>query len=70
MINLTCVANNPQQAGTARILKTAEPTIVPIPRSPSVINVPTTFMNNSGLDVAAAINVAPATSFVILMSAI
>lgn len=52
----------PQHAATARILKTADPTIVPIPISPSVINVPITFTNSSGADVAAAINVAPATS--------
>lgn len=31
--------------------------------SPSVMNVPMAFTNNSGADVAAAINVAPATSF-------
>lgn len=54
----------PQQAATARILKTADPTMVPTPMSPSVMNVPITFTNNSGADVAAAINVAPATSFV------
>lgn len=53
----------PQQAGTARMLNTAEPTIVPTPMSPSVMNVPMAFTNNSGADVAAAINVAPATSF-------
>ena len=53
----------PQQAGTARMLKTAEPTIVPTPISPSVMKVPIAFTNNSGADVAAAINVAPATSF-------
>lgn len=47
----------------ARMLKTALPTIVPIPISPSVMKVPITFTNNSGADVAAAINVAPATSF-------
>jgi len=52
----------PQQAGTARMLNTAEPTIVPTPMSPSVMNVPMAFTNNSGADVAAAINVAPATS--------
>lgn len=45
------------------MLNTAEPTIVPTPMSPSVMNVPMAFTNNSGADVAAAINVAPATSF-------
>lgn len=43
--------------------------MVPIPRSPSVTKVPTILMNNSGLDVAAAIKVAPATSFETLISA-
>lgn len=52
------------------MLNTADPTIVPTPRSPSVMNVPTIFMNNSGLEVAAAINVAPATSSVIPSSRI
>lgn len=52
----------PQQAATAKMLNTADPTIVPTPISPSVINVPITFTNSSGADVAAAINVAPATS--------
>ena len=60
----TCAAKRPQQAGTARILNTAEPTIVPTPKSPSVTKVPIMLMNNSGLDDAAAINVAPATSCV------
>lgn len=53
----------PQQAATASILNTAEPTMVPTPMSPSVMNVPITLTNSSGADVAAAINVAPATSF-------
>lgn len=56
---LTISAAMPQHAATANILNTAEPTIVPIPISPSVINVPMTFTNNSGLLVAPAINVAP-----------
>uniref|UniRef100_A0A182JFE6 Uncharacterized protein n=1 Tax=Anopheles atroparvus TaxID=41427 RepID=A0A182JFE6_ANOAO len=50
------------QAATARILKTAEPTMVPTPMSPSVMNVPITLTNSSGAEVAAAMNVAPATS--------
>ncbi len=37
------------------MLKTADPTTVPTPMSPFVINVPTQFINNSGLDVAAYI---------------
>lgn len=52
----------PQQAATASMLNTALPTIVPTPISPSVMNVPMTFTNNSGAEVAVAINVAPATS--------
>lgn len=53
----------PQQAATARILKTADPTMVPTPISPSVIKVPITLTKSSGADVAAAINVAPPISF-------
>lgn len=52
----------PQQAATARILKTADPTIVPTPMSPSVMKVPITLTKSSGAEVAAAMNVAPATS--------
>lgn len=52
----------PQHAATASMLNTAEPTIVPTPISPSVIKVPITLTKSSGADVAAAINVAPATS--------
>lgn len=59
----TIPAPRPQHAATASMLKTAEPTIVPTPMSPSVIKVPITFTNSSGADVAAAMNVAPATSF-------
>lgn len=54
--------NKPQQAGTAKILNTADPTMVPTPRSPCVTNVPTQLINNSGLELAVAINVAPAMS--------
>lgn len=61
-IILTIPAPIPQQAATARMLKTALPTMVPTPMSPSVMNVPMTFTNSSGADVAAAMNVAPATS--------
>lgn len=56
----------PQQAATAKMLNTALPTMVPTPMSPSVINVPMTLTKSSGADVAAAMNVAPATSFDIL----
>lgn len=56
---LTLRANNPQHAGTAKILKTADPTMVPTPKSLFVTNVPTTLMNNSELEAAAAINVPP-----------
>lgn len=55
----TLRANNPQHDGTANILKTAEPTMVPTPRSLFVTNVPTTLINNSELEAAAAINVPP-----------
>lgn len=49
-------------AGRARLLKTPQPTTVPIPKSPSVTKVPKRFMKRSGDDTAAAIKVAPATS--------
>jgi len=52
----------PQQAATAKMLNTADPTIVPTPISPSVMKVPITLTNSSGAEVAAAMNVAPATS--------
>lgn len=55
----TWPAKSPQHAGTASTLNTAEPTTVPTPISLLVINVPTELMNNSGLDAAAAMNVAP-----------
>lgn len=57
----TFPVNKPQQAGTAKTLNTAEPTTVPTPMSLFVMNVPTELMNSSGLEVAAAINVAPTT---------
>lgn len=59
---LTIPAPIPQHAATAKMLNTADPTIVPTPISPSVMKVPMTLTNNSGAEVAAAINVAPATS--------
>lgn len=55
-------AKRPQQAGIAKMLNTAEPTTVPSPISPSVMNVPTQLMNSSGDDVAMDMKVAPATS--------
>lgn len=60
--DFTILANSPQQAGTANMLNTADPTIVPTPKSPCVIKVPTEFINNSGLELAMAMKVAPATS--------
>lgn len=59
---ITMFENNPQHAGTANTLKTADPKMVPTPRSPSVTKVPTIFIKSSGLELAAAIKVAPATS--------
>lgn len=58
----TLPAKSPQHAGTASTLKTADPTIAPTPKSLFVIKVPTQLINNSGLEAAAAINVAPTTS--------
>lgn len=64
----TCVAANPAMPATPRVLHIWLPTIVPIPRSDSVIKVPITFIDISGIDVAEAINVAAATSGVIFKS--
>ncbi|KAL0118758.1 hypothetical protein PUN28_009432 [Cardiocondyla obscurior] len=64
----TSLANSAQQAGTANILNTAEPTMVPTPKSPSVTKVPITLIKSSGLELAAAITVAPATSSVTFSS--
>lgn len=51
-------AKRPQNAGTAKMLKTAEPTIVPTPMSPfSVTNVPTQLTSSSGKLVATVIKV-------------
>lgn len=61
-INITLEAARPRHAATPSILNTAEPTIVPTPRSDSVMNVPMTLIKSSGDDVAIAMNVAPATS--------
>lgn len=59
---LTVLAASPQHAHTPKMLNTAEPTIVPTPISPFVMNVPITLVNSSGDEVAMAIKVAPATS--------
>lgn len=61
-------AKRPQHADTAKILKIAEPTIVPMLMSSSVMNVPTQLMHSSGDEVAIVINVATATSCFILNS--
>lgn len=61
-------AKKPQHADTAKMLNIAEPTIVPILMSPSVINVPTQLTHNSGDDVAIVMNVADANSCLILNS--
>lgn len=53
---------SPQHAGAARMLKAAEPTIVPTPMSPCVMNVPTILIKSSGEEVPTAMMVAPATS--------
>lgn len=55
-------------AGMAKMLNTADPTIVASPTSPSVTKVPTQLTINSGDDVAMAIIVAPATSSSMLSS--
>lgn len=61
-------AKNPQHADTAKMLKMAEPTIVPMLILPSVINVPTHVIQNSGEEVAIVIKVADANSCFILSS--
>lgn len=49
---VTIPAPSPQTATTARMLKTALPTMAPIPMSPCVMNVPMIFVKSSGADVA------------------
>ena len=51
-----------QAAMTKRTLKTAEPTMVPMPTSLTAMNTPMMEVNSSGAEPPAAINVAPATS--------
>lgn len=60
---LTEEAASPPRAATPRVLNRLEPETVPIPISDSVTNVPTTFTNSSGADVAVAMNVAAATFY-------
>ncbi len=52
----------PQAPGITIKLKTADPTIVPVPISLSDINTPITDVKSSGAEVPIAINVAPAIS--------
>ena len=47
---------------TKRMLKTADPTMVPIPTSEKEMNTPMTDVKSSGADPPAAMKVAPATS--------
>ena len=49
-------------AMTNKMLKTADPTMVPMPTSLLAINTPMMLVKSSGADPPAAINVAPATS--------
>ena len=59
---LTELTNNAQIPITKRILKTADPTIVPIPTSVVDTNTPIRDIKTSGALDPAAIKVAPATS--------
>lgn len=68
-VALTMEAVMPPQAGTPSVLKTALPTTVPTPRSESVMKVPIRLVKSSGVHVANAMNVAPATSWLKLKSA-
>ena len=56
------LAAKAQAAMTKRILKTAEPTMVPIPTSFLAMKTPMTEVKSSGAEPPAAIKVAPATS--------
>ena len=47
---------------TKRMLKTADPTMVPIPTELLAMKTPKREVNNSGAEPPAAMNVAPATS--------
>jgi hypothetical protein len=63
-VDLTFDAARPKHVATPSVLFIAEPTIVPTPRSDSVMNVAMILIQSSGVDVAIAMNVAPATSCV------
>ena len=65
LYDIHTVAAKAQAAITNRMLKTAEPTIVPIPTSLTAMKTPMMDVNNSGADPPAAMKVAPATSGVI-----
>ena len=54
--------HNPQIADIKRILNIVEPIIVPRPMSPSPMNTDAMAINRVGMELPAAINVAPATS--------
>ena len=54
-----------QAAMTKRTLKTALPTMVPIPTSETAMKTPMTEVKSSGADPPAAMKVAPATSSLI-----
>lgn len=60
---LTMPVKIPHTDAIPNRLNTDDPTIVPMPMSPSVTNVPTMATKSSGADVAAAKKVAPATSY-------
>ena len=59
------LAANAQAAITNKMLKTAEPTMVPIPTSDLAIKTPMMEVKSSGAEPPAAMKVAPATSGVI-----
>ena len=54
--------HSPQMADMKRILNIVEPIIVPRPISPSPMNTDAIAMNSVGIELPAAMNVAPATS--------
>lgn len=59
---LTSLTSIPHKPIIHNMLKTADPTIVPIPTSPCAIKTPIMDINNSGAELPAAMKVAPATS--------
>ena len=56
------LANMAQHPMTKRMLKTADPTMVPMPTSLLAMKTPKREVKSSGADPPAAMNVAPATS--------